>query len=218
MMIQLKHLFPALLLLAAISAHSAGSPGDPQEVVKETADKVFQQVAERKAELEADPKKIYPLVQTYILPHFDFDYMTRLAMGRFWRDASEAQRQSVVTEFRQLLVRTYASALLSYTGQPIDYLPVNAPDDSGRVMVPTKVYAGGGPPVPVNYRLHQVDGAWQVYDVLVDGISLVSNYRGTFAREIQRGAAGGGTQEERMSRGIDALVEALAGKNTSGGQ
>jgi len=192
----------------------ADSKSDPQGIVKDTAETVLAEVSARKTDLEADATLIYPLVERTVLPHFDFERMTRSAMGRFWRRASSHQQRRVVAEFKELLVRTYAVALLGYSGQKIEYPPMNVADGASDVMVPTKIAAEGGPSVPVNYRLHNDGtGKWLVYDVVIDGISLVTNYRSTFARQIRLGAAGEQDRSKRMSAGIDKLIEALSAKN-----
>jgi len=192
----------------------AASKDEPQRIVKETAETVLSEVSQRKEELEADARLIYPLVERTVLPHFDFESMTRAAMGRFWPRATPQQQRRVVAEFKELLVRTYAVALLGYSGQKIEYPPMNFAEGALDVMVPTKISAKGGPPIPINYRLHFKDeGKWLVYDVVIDGVSLVTNYRSTFARQIQLGAAKEKDRAKRMSAGIDRLIEALSDKN-----
>jgi phospholipid transport system substrate-binding protein len=198
----------ALLAMAPALAQQ-----DPQQVVMNTAETVLAEVSARKAELEADSSLIYPLVERTVVPHFDFESMARSAMGRFWRVASPQQQRRLVAEFQELLVRTYATALLGYSGQRIEYPPMQVADGAQSVMVPTKISAEGGPPIPVNYRLKAIDGEWMVYDVVIDGISLVTNYRSTFARQIQTGAAQEKDRAKRMSVGIDSLIEALSAKN-----
>jgi len=133
-------------------------------------------------------------------------------MGRFWRNTSDEQQARLVNEFKELLVGTYATALLGYSGQEIEYPPMNVEAGSDRAMVPTKIAAAGGPPIPVNYRLKLRDIGWMVTDVVIDGISLVTTYRSSFAREIQMGAAKS-KGKDRMALGIDALIQTLADKN-----
>ncbi len=196
----LRGLFAALFLF---SACAVAAIDDPQAVLRSTADRVLAELSERKAELEADPQKIYPLVQETILPHFDFRKMSQSALGRFWRNATDAQKEGVTIEFRQLLVRTYATALLGYTGQEIEYLPVNYKPGDTNVTIPTRIASDGAPPIPINYRLTLNDDKWLVYDVVIDGVSLVTNYRSQFAAEVRRG-------------GIDGLISTLASKNRKG--
>ncbi len=206
-----------LWLLVALAAPLPGlaAPPDPQEVVRSTADRVLAQVTERKAELEADPSQLYDLVKDTVLPHFDFAAMTRSAMGRFWRRATPEQRERLVKEFREMLVRTYATALLGYTGQPIEYPPTRYRKDATKVVVQTRVRDAGGPPIPIDYRLKwdAKRGEWLVYDVVIDGVSLVTNYRSSFARLIREGAMHASDPRRRMHAGIEHLIGSLAKKN-----
>ena len=192
-------LLAALILMASLAQAAIENP---QVVLRATADKVLAELTERKTELEANPGLIYPLIESTVLPHFDFRSMSQSALGRFWRDATEEQKQGLTREFRELLVRTYATALLGYSGQTIEYLPVQyAPGDT-QVMIPTRIASSGAPPVPINYRLKlgDSDERWLVYDVVIDGVSLITNYRNQFAAEVRRG-------------GIDGLIATLASKN-----
>lgn len=188
----------ALMLWSTlVSAASA----DPQVMVRETGDRVLAELSARKPELEANPKLIYPLIERTVLPHFDFRSMSQSAMGRFWRDATETQKTDITDQFRELLVRTYATALLGYSGQQIEYLPVNYREGDTRVMIPTRISANNAPPIPINYRLRLgEDQRWMVYDIVVDNVSLITNYRNQFATAIRR-------------QGIDGLITALAEKN-----
>ena len=189
------------LLLASTYSFAVAAIEDPQHMVRSTADSVLAQLTERRAELEADPMLIYPLVEQTVLPHFDFRRMSQSAMGRFWRRATEEQKVGVTEQFRELLVRTYATALLSYSGQQIEYLPVQHREGATEVMVPTRLSASDAPPIPVNYRLRLGEsGKWLVYDVVIDGVSLITNYRSQFTTAVRRG-------------GIDGLISSLADKN-----
>lgn len=191
--------------LVMLSSFAVAAVGDPQQMVRETGDRVLAEVTARKAELEARPELIYPLVESTVLPHFDFREMSQSALGRFWRDASEDQKAGITREFRELLVRTYASALLGYSGQQIEYLPAQIPADATNVMIPTRITSAGAPPVPINYRLKLEDSKWMVYDVVIDGVSLITNYRSQFAAVVRR-------------NGIDGLIATLADKNRQVGK
>ena len=202
------------LLGHAEASVDAGKVVNPQQVVRETAETVLAEVSARQTELEEDPSLIYPLVERTVVPHFDFESMTRAAMGRFWRKATPQQQRRLVAEFQELLVRTYATALLGYSGQKIEYPPMRAPDDATKVMVSTRISAAGGPPIPINYRLRLEDDArWLVYDVVIDNVSLVTNYRSSFARLIQEGASREKDRGKRMQVGIDNLIRSLSTKN-----
>lgn len=173
---------------------------DPVLFLQDTANYVLQQVETRRAELEQDSSKIYSLVEARVVPHFDFYAMSRAALGRHWRKATEGQRQQLSREFQELLVRTYALALLNYSGQKIEYLPFRGDPNAPRIVVNTRVQANGGPPVPIKYRLLNKQDKWLIYDVIIDGISLVSNYRSSFGAEVGRG-------------GIDGLIATLVERN-----
>ncbi|WP_456447220.1 MlaC/ttg2D family ABC transporter substrate-binding protein [Thiolapillus sp.] len=190
-----------MLLLGVGMSRAADSEPEPVKLIRSTADYVLQQIRTRKAELEKDSSGIYDLVQKKILPHFDFRIMSRGALGRYWRRATEAQKQRIAKEFQELLVRTYATTLLNYSDQKVDYLPFRGKRDDKRVTVATRVHSPGGPPVPINYRLYRTsDGRWKIYDVVVDGVSLVSNYRSSFATEVKKG-------------GIEGLIHSLEQHN-----
>lgn len=191
--------FVALLIL--LSSTVVAAIEDPQQMVRETGDRILAELSERKDELEADPRRIYPLIERTVLPHFDFRRMSQSAMGRFWRQASEDQKNGITEQFRELLVRTYATALLGYSGQQIEYLPVNFRAGDTRVVIPTRIAADNAPAIPINYRLRlNGDEKWLVYDVVIDGVSLITNYRSQFTGVIRR-------------QGIDGLIASLAAKN-----
>ncbi len=208
------------LLLVGVAVTAAEAKIDPQQVVRETAEKVLAEVSERKAELEADPSLLYGLVKDTVVPHFDFTAMTRSAMGRFWRRATEQQKRRLVAEFQEMLVRTYATALLGYSGQTIEYPASRYPEDAKKVMVPTRIRAAGGPPIPIDYRLkwNEERGEWLVYDVVIDSVSLVTNYRSSFARLIREGARKAKDPAQRMVAGIDHLIATLSAKNDASGE
>jgi phospholipid transport system substrate-binding protein len=149
-------------------------------------------------------KKIYALVDAKVLPHFDFTRMTRLAVGRYWRDATPEQQQKLVKEFRDLLVRTYSISLSNYKNQTIDYKPLRMNPGDTDVTVKTTVLQPGGQPIPIDYQMIKTPNGWKVYDITVEGVSLVVNYRSSFAQEIQQG-------------GMDKLIQTLADKNAQAG-
>ena len=197
----IRNVLAGVLLLSSFAAAAAAAAvDDPQQLVRTVGETVLAEVTSRRAELEADPRLVYPLVESTVLPYLDFRRMAQSALGRFWRRATEVQKEGVIREFRELLVRTYATALLGYSGQTIEYLPVKVPPGADNVLVPTRISSGGAPPVPVNYRLSREGDGWIVYDVVIDGVSLITNYRSQFASLVQRD-------------GIDGLITALAEKN-----
>lgn len=174
-----------------------------QEVVMSTADQVIARLVAERADIEANPHKLYSLINELVIPHFDFLSMSKWVLGKTnWKSASEDQRDKFVNEFRTLLVRTYAKALLEYSEEEIIYKPVASNPDSNIVTVETEVKQAGGNKVPIDYRMHASSGEWKVVDVAVDGISLVSTYRGSFAAEIRK-------------NGIDSLISKLQERNTN---
>lgn len=195
----------ALLLAAAMAllpaARAADQPHPAEETVREAADRVLARLEAEKNVIESNPARVYDLAQSIILPHFDFERMSRWVLGRHWRDASEAQRERFTEEFRTLLVRTYARALAEYSEQEVEFLATRerAEDD---VLVRTEVRQSGGPPIPIHYSMHRTDGTWKVYDVTIDGISLVTNYRSAFSSQIRQG-------------GVERLIDRLAERNAA---
>ncbi len=172
-------------------------------LVRNTSDQMLSALESHRAEIDRNPERIYGLVDRIVVPHFDFERITQSAVGRYWRRATPRQRTELTRQFQQLLVRTYAKALLSYSGQQIRYLPVRPGGEPNSVTVATQVRESGGPPVPIDYRLYLKDGAWKVYDIAIDHVSLVSNYRSSFAAQIR-------------DNGIDGLIQRLRDMNEKG--
>ena len=146
-------------------------------------------------------REIMALVDEKVLPHFDFARMTMLATGVGWRTASEAQRAQLVEQFRTLLVRTYSTALTKYTNQTLDFMPERKSEDGKKALVRSLLKQPGAPTLTIDYRLASTTGGWKIYDVAVDGVSLVTTYRDSFAQEVRAG-------------GIEGLVKMLAAKNS----
>jgi phospholipid transport system substrate-binding protein len=190
-------LFLSLFLLVAAPAMAATGP---EQLIRETADKVLSEIRNNAEQYKTDPRGVYNLVNTVVLPHFDFAAMTDLALGRYKDDISAQQRPEIINEFRLLLVRTYSSALLEYTDQVVVYLPMEKSEADGVATVRTEIEQAGGFPIPINYVLRKGDDGWKVFDISVDGVSLVTNYRSSFARAIKK-------------NGVDGLIETLRGRN-----
>lgn len=182
---------------AAQSAQSA------PEVVKTTTDEMLVALRQNKEELQAHPERIYDLVAEIALPKFDFETMARLVLAQHWRQASAEQREAFVREFRDLLVRTYATALLEYEGQEIRFEPERPSSQPDTTMVRTELVQPGTTPISIDYAMHNRHDSWKVYDVAIDGVSLVTNYRGSFGSEVRQ-------------VGLDGLIERLAERNAKG--
>ncbi len=187
-----------LLLLANVSIAQAVQA--PDVLVKNTTEKMLTALDEQSKELEEDPSLIYGLVSEIVLPHFDFIRMSRSVLAQNWKKASREQKLSFVRAFRTLMVRTYAVALLEYTDQKIHVLPAKLKPGDKNVTVRMEVLQKGKPSVMINYRLRLKKKGWKVYDIVVDGISLIANYRTSFASEIKQ-------------QGLDALIARLKKHN-----
>jgi phospholipid transport system substrate-binding protein len=193
-----------LMLLASLAAFAAAAQEAPDALVKRTADDILTIVRQDKDLQAGNTQKVVQLAEQKVLPYFDFERMTRLAVGRSWQQATPEQRQALVAAFRTMLVRTYSSSLSQYRNQTIEVKPLKmAPNDTD-VTVRTAVIQQGGPQIPIDYAMEKKDNAWKVYDVTVDGASLVTTYRGSFGEQIQKG-------------GIDGLIKTLQERNQSGG-
>ncbi len=194
----------AAVLLAALWAVPAlaGADAEAEALVKRTAESTLRTLENRRAELDGNPTAIYELVGNKLAPHFDFDLITRSAVGRDWSKASPAQRRQLIAAFRALLVSTYAKSLAKYSGEQVLFKPARPGTRSGTVVVPTEVTGSGGPPIPIDYRMHKKDGVWKVYDLVIDNVSMISNYRGQFRVTIARSGIDGLIRElERKARG-----------------
>lgn len=185
------------------TASLADDADGASKLVREVSQRMLSTLEKRRADIERDPSIIFGLVDQIVVPHFDFEKITQQAVGPHWRDASAEQRKGLTYGFREVLIRTYAKALLNYSGEDIRYMPVKAGQREGTVTVPTEVRERGGPPVPVDYRMYQKDGKWLVYDLVIDNVSLIKNYRDSFNTEIRR-------------EGIDGLISQLGQMNKKG--
>lgn len=190
----------AVAFFLVFSSVSFAESQGPQELVKQTADKMLAKLKEERQVIDKQPGRIYELVSSIVLPHFDFETMAKRVLGKHWKDASETQRARFTEEFRTLLVRTYAKSLTEYTDQQITYLPLKGDAKAGDVTVRSEVSQPGGFPIEITYGLHQVSSEWKVYDVTIDKVSLATNYRTSFSNEVRQG-------------GIDKLIEKLADRN-----
>ncbi len=178
----------------------ADAPHPALALVMQTADKILVQLRAERDVVKKDSKRTYDLVEKIVLPHFDFNSMSASVLGKHWRTASDDQKKRFTQEFKVLLVRTYAKALVDNMDRKISYLPLRAADGASDVTVKTEIPQEGSFAMPINYSMELVDGAWKVYDVDIDGISLVKNYRTTFSNEVKQGS-------------IDDLIKKLNERN-----
>ncbi len=195
-----------LVLLASTGLSAASVVDDaPMVLIKTTSDEVLAAIKDNSEKIKTDPKLVSGLVEKMVLPHIDFQTMSKLVLAVNWRKASAAQQAAFTQEFRELLVRTYSKSLGEYDGQKVTYFPMRAETDPKEALVRTEIQAKSGMPIPVAYRLRKNEqGTWKIIDVVIDEISLVTNYRNTFAQDVQR-------------VGIDGLIKQLRQSNADGG-
>ncbi|MES1983285.1 MAG: ABC transporter substrate-binding protein [Pseudomonadota bacterium] len=172
----------------------------PDVLIKNTVQDVLEIVRQDKDIKAGNQKKILELVDAKVLPHFDFNRMTQLAVGKNWRTATPEQKKRLITEFRNLLVRTYTKAFTAYSDQVVEVKPFKMPADATEVTVKTVISKQGEQPTAVDYDMEKTPTGWKAYDLSVEGVSLVTSYRSTFSEQIQKG-------------GIDGLINTLAEKN-----
>ena len=191
-----------LIVIAGLSA-AVAQAGDlaPDVLIKTVSEEVIAIIKQDKEIQAGNPKKIADLVETKILPHFDFTRMTRIAMARNWRLASPEQQKELTKEFRTLLVRTYSTALTSYRDQVIEFKPLRARPEDTEVTVRSEVRQPGTQPVSIDYEMEKTPDSWKVYDVTIGGVSLVTTYRETLAAEVRE-------------HGVDGLIKSLVSKNS----
>lgn len=196
----MKKILMAVLLAMSATWAAANADVAPDVLARSVTDEVLAIVRADKELQAGNPQKVAQLVESKVLPHFNFVQMTQLAVGRNWRQASPEQQKVLVEEFKTLLVRTYTTAFTGYRNQTIEYRPLRmAPADTD-VVVKSLIKQPAGQPIAIDYSMSKSTGAWKVYDVKIEGISLVENYRNTFNNEIQR-------------TGVDGLIRALTDKN-----
>lgn len=193
----MKTIIAIFLLMVSIPGHAVQGP---EQLIRDTTDKVLGEMRTRADYYAGNPDSLFNLVEEVVLPHFDFNKMTSLALGRYEEKVSPAQLPAIVKEFRTLLVRTYGKALLEYTDEVVTFLPMEGSVADGMVTIRTEIAQAGGFPIPLNYSLKAGDDGWKVFDISVDDISLVTNYRSSFARAIKKD-------------GVDGLIKTLHDRN-----
>jgi len=194
----LRSFFLLLALLAGLNAAKAMAADTPPDVLARTTTQEVMAILKQDQDIKSgNMSKVYQLVEAKILPNFDFNRMTQLAVGKHWPRATAQQKQSLVTQFRNLLVRTYSGALTAFNNQTVEFKPLTMKPDDTDVTVHTEILQPGGKPVPIDYSMYKTAFGWKVYDVTIDGVSLVTNYRASFSSTIRE-------------RGIDGLIKTLA--------
>jgi len=190
------------LIFSAFFVLSAAAQEAPDVLIKRVSEEVLSIVRTDKELQNGNTKRAVELVEQKVLPHFNFTRMTRLAMGKEWNKATPDQQQRLTQEFKTLLVRTYSNALTGYKNQTLRYKSFKMDGADKEVVVQTEVVRPGAPALPIDYSLEKQDNGWKVYDVVVDGISLVVSYRDQFGQEVR-------------ANGVDGLIKSIAAKNKS---
>jgi phospholipid transport system substrate-binding protein len=199
----MKKIILSFLCLQVIAMHAWAQSEVPQPdvLIKTTVHEVLE-IVNNDRRIISNQKRLLELVDAKILPHFDFQRMTQLAVGRGWRTATEPQKQALVTEFRTMLVRTYTKVFSTYPDPKVEVKPVKMDAGAVETTVHTLIRISSGKTVVVDYEMKLTETGWKAFDVTVEGVSLVTSYRGSFADQIQQA-------------GIDGLIKALAEKNIS---
>jgi phospholipid transport system substrate-binding protein len=196
--------FLKLVLLASalfVSSFAKAQEAGPDQLVQKVTEEVLAAIKSDKKLAAGDRQKALKLAEEKVLPHIDFEYSTQLAVGRPWREATPEQKQKLIAEFRRMLVRTYSNSIEGYQGQTLKVLPARGKQDPDDTTVRAQFVRAGGPPLPLEFHARKTDKGWKVFDIVVEGASLVMTYRSEFDAVVKQS-------------GIDGLIKALAQKNT----
>ena len=188
-------LLPALFVAVARAAEAVPGPA-PQELIETTARKLLEALDADREQAKKDPARVRKLVDEILLPHFDTDYSARLVLGTHWRTATPEQRRQFIDAFYQSLLRNYGSALADFTADRLVVLPFRGDLASGQAVVRTEVKLSNGQRVPVNYSLHSTPQGWKAWDVTIEGISYVRNFRNDVGAEVDQ-------------KGLDSVIKRL---------
>jgi phospholipid transport system substrate-binding protein len=191
----------AFLGAAALAVSAWAQSLAPDQLVQKITDEVLAAIKSDKQLAAGDKQKAIKLAEEKVLPYVDFEQATRLAVGRAWREATPEQKKRLVTEFRNMLVRTYSNAISAYQGQTLKLLPQRGKQDPEETVVRTQFIRAGGQPLPIEFTMHKTGDTWKVYDITVEGVSLVMTYRSEFDAVVKQ-------------EGVDGLIKRLAQKNT----
>jgi len=194
-------LMTALVMIAFTSTAGANESQTADRIISQTTNRMLEALKQEHNIITQHPHRVHELANQIIMPHVDFQRMSSWVLGKHWRRATAEQKQQFPVQFRSLILRTYTTALSEYTDETISYLPLRATDNATDVTVRTIIQRSAGPAIPVAYRMHQTQQGWKVYDISIDGISLVNNYRRSFSSEIRR-------------NGLNELINKLVVKNS----
>jgi phospholipid transport system substrate-binding protein len=193
-------LLPTLSATAASAAEAVPGPA-PQELIETSARRLLEALDTDRAQAKKDPARVRKLVDEILLPHFDTDYSARLVLGTHWRAATPEQRRQFIDAFYQSLLRNYGSALADFTADRLVVLPFRGDLASGQAVVRTEVKRSNGQRVPVNYSLHATPQGWKAWDVTIEGISYVRNFRNDVGTEVDQ-------------KGLDSVIKRLEAEGT----
>lgn len=189
-----------LLILTLLMSMSIFAAEAPDLFVRKIADEVFEILKTDKDLKAGNKEKAYKITEEKILPYFDFDRISKLVLGKAWPAATKDEQEAFKKEFRTMLVKTYGSALLKFKDQTLNYKPTRFQPSDEEVLVKTEILQSGAPPLPIDYMLEKDGDSWKVFDIIIEGVSLVTNFRGQFGNEIKQ-------------NGIASLISKLAEKN-----
>jgi phospholipid transport system substrate-binding protein len=200
-------LFAAALCLGTVRAAEAQAiPGPgPQQLIETVSQDMLRDIDANRAALRQDPGKLRALVDKNLLPHFDTDYAARLVLGKHWRTATPEQQKRFIDAFIQSMMRQYGNAMLDFTGDRLTILPFKGDPAATMATVRSEVKRDNGTPVPVNYSMRATPQGWKAWDVTVEGVSYVKNFRTDFGSEID-------------AKGLDAVIQRLETENTAAGK
>lgn len=198
-------IFPLLFIA---NSQAQANIQQPDELIKDNTLKMLRSINDNRTEIKKSPDKLTSLVEEIILPHLDFIAASKMVMGKYWRSADKEQKIKFIREFRLLLLRFYSSALSEYlSGRDknlsedlIKYFPIGLKENETSITVRGEVHQDNGPAIPIYYRMHLTSKGWKIYDVSVEGISMITTYKNNFATQFK-------------TDGIDALIVSLEEKN-----
>lgn len=193
--------YVSAILLLTLYTQLVVAMSPPEKIIIETSETMLSKIHKEGDALRENKQKVYQMIEEVIVPHIDFERMSKWVLGKYWRTATDDQKTRFEKEFRSLLMRTYATAISEYSGEKFEYLPSRYQEGDKDTNVRTELRQPGNPnPIAVNYSLHLINGRWLVYDIVIEGVSLISNYRTSFASQIKRSS-------------LDALIEQLVERN-----
>ncbi|MFM8340775.1 MAG: phospholipid-binding protein MlaC [Methylomonas sp.] len=172
-----------------------------QQIVEDTASQIKLRMSDEV--FAKDFKKVTVYVDSLIETHTDFDLIANLVLGKLWKEATDNQKQQFKTEFRKLLVRTYARAFMEINNWTINYLPIIPQSDGKKLVIKTQVIQSGQKPISIDYKMYSEGEQWKIYDLIIEGVSLVTNYRTIFKNDNEK------------SKSLDSIIDELKVKNTN---